>query len=316
MNNASNVARRIGKYVAWFLAILLALELLLQTAAFFIHENAWRAKTQFLTGHLRVLALGDSNTYGLYLDTRDSYPAQLEQLWNRKHPEQPIEIINLGYPGSNSFRLRANLPQMLDTFKPDVVLIMIGFNDFWTPLETPADIKDAPWQALLNHSRLYRLFYMMMRPAHPQDDIDSGERNQQGNTKDILNTVHYHDKTFSLGIAAGDMARNSKHMQDNIRTMLALLDAHHIRHFLVNYPTNHGYYPAANKKIAELVAETATPFIDINQVFDEPCRSQPTTCPDLLFYDAHATRAGNTRIATTILNALEPALLGDHTGGK
>src|SRR5206468_10005049 len=32
-----------------------------------------------------LLFVGDSNTYGLYVDARESYPAQVERLWNARH---------------------------------------------------------------------------------------------------------------------------------------------------------------------------------------------------------------------------------------
>ena len=156
---------------------LLLLEIALQLGALLIKENAWRAKTHWLTGNIRVLTLGDSNTYGLYLPAEDSYPSQLEKSWNAQHPELPIEIINLGYPGTNSFRLRANLPEILNTFQPDLVLVMIGFNDFWTPAETPATAESLSLlQKLKFHSRVYKLLFMVFCRQAVDGKIDSGDR--------------------------------------------------------------------------------------------------------------------------------------------
>ena len=53
--------------------------------------------------------MGDSNTYGLYLDKKDAYPKQLETIWNATHKNNPIEVINLGYPGSNSSDTRSKI---------------------------------------------------------------------------------------------------------------------------------------------------------------------------------------------------------------
>lgn len=356
------------KIVLWFFATLLILELLLQLGALAMKEHSWRAKSQWLSGNLRILTLGDSNTYGLYLPAEDSYPAQLETLWNQKHPDAPVEVINLGYPGTNSFRLLANLPEILDTFQPDLVLMMIGFNDFWTPVEVPTTVAELSWLKKLQlHSRLYQLFYMWSRERMLEHSIDTGnrmlgglsnvnftveeiayikqasgldtakpdqlsaeqlasqpeikatfetavqhvleQRKQNEAPKDILHTVKYGDKVFSLGIADGTSAGNSKQMPANIQAMLALMRERNIPHFLLNYPTRFGYYAATNKKIAGLVGESKIPFIDLLDVLHPDCQKKPGNCPELLFYDAHATAKGNQLIAEKVAHELELQLV-------
>jgi len=356
------------KFALWFFSTLLILELLLQAGALVMKEHSWRAKSQWLSGNLRILTLGDSNTYGLYLPPEDSYPAQLETLWNQRHPDAPVEVINLGYPGTNSFRLLSNLPEILDTFQPDLVLLMIGFNDFWTPVEIPGTVAELSWlEKAQYHSRLYQLFYMAFRKRQLEHNIDTGarllgglsgmnfsaeelayikqacgldataigqltaeqlasqpelqkkfegavqsileQRKQNEAPKDILNTVKYGDKIFSLGIAEGTSAGNSKQMPNNIKAMLVQMRERNIPHFLLNYPTRFGYYAATNKKIANTVGESAIPFIDLQDVLHPDCQKKPDNCPELLFYDAHATAKGNQLIAEKIILELERQLV-------
>lgn len=352
----------------WLLLVLIALEVLLQIGAVVVKENTWRAKTQWLTGDMRVLALGDSNTYGLYLPAQDSYPAQLETQWNTQHPDLPIEMINLGYPGTNSFRLLANLPEILDTFKPDLVLLMIGFNDFWTPAETPTSTEELSWiEKIQYRSRIYKLAYMLFQNFYfeksvPDQAIDMGarmlggfsaitlsdaeqklleqetgisadqlasaqqmadknpalkikleqviqkireERKKQPPEVDTLNTVKYGDRTFSLGIQQGESARNSKQMQQNISSMLIQLNERNIRYILINYPSNHGYYPAANQKIRKIAEQNRSPFIDLGNTFSSDCRNHPQSCPEFFFYDGHASAQGNRLISATVAQGLE-----------
>jgi lysophospholipase L1-like esterase len=356
------------KIALWFLATLLLLELFLQAGALILKEHSWRAKSQWLSGNVRILALGDSNTYGLYLPAEDSYPAQLETLWNLRHPDAPVEVINLGYPGTNSFRLLANLPEILETFQPDLVLLMIGFNDFWTPVEVPATASELSWLKKLQlHSRLYQLFYMAFRTKQLEYRVDTGDRmlgdlsninftpeelayikeacgfdletisqltkeqlstkpelmnaleaaiksilekrKQQETPDSILNTVKYGEKVFSLGIAEGSSAGNSKKMPDNIKMMLALMEERNIPYFLLNYPTRFGYYAPTNKKITSLIGESEIPFIDLQDVLHADCQKKPEKCPELLFYDAHATAKGNQLIAEKIARELENQLV-------
>ncbi len=118
----------------------------------------------------RVLATGDSNTYGLYLEPEQANPLVFERLWNARHPEHPVEVLNVGYPGTNTSRLRNALPRFLESAKPDVVTIMVGANDFWTePEPVPRDVEASPEHGgpswLWRHSRVYRLLYMGRRAA-------------------------------------------------------------------------------------------------------------------------------------------------------
>lgn len=354
------------RMVVGLFALLLALELLLQLSAWLLGTHQSRAPDQWLRKDIRVLALGDSNTYGLYLQPEDSWPAQLEKRWNETHPEQSIEIINLGYPGTNSFRLLANLPQILDTFRPDVVLLMIGFNDFWTPAETPARPGEPTLMERARiHSRVYKLFFILREYLQDDVAVDTGARqmgtltredltpaemeiirNMTGlNTdalkklaageikdpaiaarletalktivearqknmanKDILNTVKYGNQVFSLGVIEGKSAGNSKQMTGNLKAMLALLQQHQVKVILLDYPTAHGYYPAANNKIHQVAQETGVPFISLREVLPEPCRKNPDACPDLLYYDAHAKAEGNRLIANHIMTGMESYL--------
>ena len=91
---------------------LVVLELGLQAAAFLVVGADRRLPDSWLTGNRRVVCLGDSNTYGIYLRTRaEAYPQQLETLWNARAGAPRIEVLNLGYPGTNTSRLRRDFPR-------------------------------------------------------------------------------------------------------------------------------------------------------------------------------------------------------------
>lgn len=156
----------IGKTFTWIVISLVVIEIGLQLAHLVAKSHALPTETTWFSGTTRVLALGDSNTYGLYLEKSLSYPAQLETIWNKTHPEKKIQVINLGYPGTSSTTLRENLPKILATFKPDIVLLLAGFNDRWNPdfrSDAGARKSTSPLTYIKKHSRLYKLFYIYTR---------------------------------------------------------------------------------------------------------------------------------------------------------
>lgn len=80
---------------------------------------------------LRILCVGDSYTYGLGVERQEAYPAQLEVLLKGKFGNNAAEVINAGRPGINTPILANCFQEMLDDYRPDIVLVMIGTNDEW-----------------------------------------------------------------------------------------------------------------------------------------------------------------------------------------
>lgn len=85
------------------------------------------------SGVYRIIALGDSWTYGMWVNTNDSYPKVLENLLNQQMscPKfKSFEVINLGDPGYDieysvrRYKIRG------EKYKPDLVLWFLKDDDF------------------------------------------------------------------------------------------------------------------------------------------------------------------------------------------
>ncbi len=292
----------------YLLGVLLLLELLLQIGALIVKDQTRLVPAQWLTGNTRILALGDSNTYGLYLDAPDAWPAQLEQQWNTANPQRPVEVLNLGYPGTNSFRVRENLPALLDKLSPDIVLIMVGFNDFWTPAENINTENRNIFIWLKNHSRLYKLYLIAVRSHIAQQDMTFGSK-RDGSAVDV-NNIEQHllrmdGETFYLGTRQGEPARNRNALPDNLQAMIEMVRAHDASVYLMNYPSNWGFYPGANAWLKKIAEVQNVPLIDITPLFIARCADGAASCSDILFHDGHATAKGNALVAVEVGKQLE-----------
>jgi lysophospholipase L1-like esterase len=70
----------------------------------------------------KVVAFGDSITYGYKVDRDKTYPGQLANLLQ-------VEVINAGKNGELSAQGLRRLPEVLDKYNPQILIICHGGND-------------------------------------------------------------------------------------------------------------------------------------------------------------------------------------------
>jgi lysophospholipase L1-like esterase len=91
------------------------------------YRDAERA-TQPAPGAVRVLALGDSVTFGMGVSQERTYPRQTEALLSTLHGG-PVEVLNLGMPGYNTLHQLAQLRELGLALQPKVVVVGFLYND-------------------------------------------------------------------------------------------------------------------------------------------------------------------------------------------
>ena len=167
--------KRLAISAGQVLLFLIIAEIGLQAAAFFVQRTTRAGLSrEFVSGDLRVLCLGDSNTFGVVVDRDETWPAQLQTIWNASVEKPKIETLNLGFPGVNSSVLARDLPRLLATFEPDITIIMVGVNDYWT-LPVPQRTEEPRESFWKQHSKLYRTYHLIRR-GFQKDEIINDSR--------------------------------------------------------------------------------------------------------------------------------------------
>jgi tetratricopeptide (TPR) repeat protein len=113
-----------------------------------------------------ILALGESTTAtgGMM-----AWPAQLERILNDdtdiKNKGIQCQVINEGLVGTNTTVILGHLQKYLNTYKPNIVISMMGINDYALQggYEDPYGVHFSvssrnSWQNILNKIQLYRVY--------------------------------------------------------------------------------------------------------------------------------------------------------------
>lgn len=88
----------------------------------------------------RVAVVGGSSVYCVFVDTREAWPAQLEERLREMFPGRKIEVINAGRLGS----VAANevfMVEYLLKFNPDLIIIYGSWNDIYHYRYLPEQYK-------------------------------------------------------------------------------------------------------------------------------------------------------------------------------
>lgn len=157
---------------------------------------------------LRIVALGDSTTFGWGVEQDLTYPARLEAKLKGKIPGVDIESINGGVPGYSSFQGIHHINARVLTYQPDIWLIGYIVQD---ARRAPVSDKD---QAIANRSAeflranpLYQwrtyLFlrekYQVFRSERREEEAKTGEtwrvpvEDYRDNLKEIVKVVRAND---------------------------------------------------------------------------------------------------------------------------
>ncbi len=77
----------------------------------------------------RVLCIGNSVTFGLYVEEHETFAAILRQALEHARPGRRIEVINAGVAGYTSFQGRRYLERELSDLDSDLIVVEFGIND-------------------------------------------------------------------------------------------------------------------------------------------------------------------------------------------
>jgi len=169
----------------------------LELSRWSVHTNAHGFRgaefaTEKAPSRLRVVALGDSSTFGWGVEEFEAYPERLAAALAEKlgRPHDAVEVLNLGVPGYSTFQGRVLLERRALALDPDLVVWSYLSNDGAVTGEsdraTYAERLGARGALLeaLHHSRAFEALEAWilvarrtLRPPPDVDPYDAAQRN-------------------------------------------------------------------------------------------------------------------------------------------
>lgn len=286
---------------------VLALEVVLQLGAAVVRLTRDERSAIGTAGSRRILCLGDSNTYGVWLEQREveAWPAQLKAIWPRDGSARPIEVLNAGYPGTNSSQLLRQFPGMLEAFDPELVIVMVGANDFWTePVEIEPGAEESATGLLRRHSRVFRAYRLLRRRLQPTEVEVVRESEGKAGFESGSGVVRFGDHEFAMGWKRGTPGEGApgRALEQNLLALVKRAQTRGVELVLMTYPSAHGLYGNANPEIRAAAAEGGARLVDLEAVFRPLCPR--AECPTWLYRDQHPRASGYRLVAETVVEAL------------
>ena len=153
------------------------------------NSRGWRGpefEPTFEPDEYRVVALGDSCTFGKGVEERDSWPRQLEGMLKAEMggSVQPL-VVNLGVNGYSSIHYMQVLKNTVAEIKPDLVVLGYNLNDF-PNIAQKVDVavfqqnklrESIPWdlRRQLGRLALFRLLRSFYYDLHREQDWATAE---------------------------------------------------------------------------------------------------------------------------------------------
>jgi lysophospholipase L1-like esterase len=288
-----SILKRLVLFCLGTVITLLAIEGVLQVLAL-LQTNRSGAVSE--GDQVRILCVGDSHTFGVYLPAEQSYPQQLERLLNAGLASPRYRVINEGLPGRNTATIDKELPDLLARYRPQAVLILCGLNDRWnvTDRSRDGDESRSLWRrvtdGVLERSRLVKLLRIVATRWHTSA-ISSSDPEVPAEPWPEQRGPDLSDPALSELLARA------------LAHTVELCSARGAWPALMTYASNAPPFAAVQQGIRDAARATGCVLIDHESVFTQARQSR--AADDLLFpKDWHPKPAGYGLMAETIARAL------------
>ncbi|MCG3198364.1 MAG: hypothetical protein GHCLOJNM_02863 [bacterium] len=236
-------------------------------------------------GEFRILAIGESTTFGLGVKREEAYPEVLGRMLNEEGKGSFV-VFNTGVPGQTSTSILRNIRYQMEKYHPHLVICLFGANDLNEALNdmssrrlfgfhVPDSIADLRTYRLACVFRDYVLLHPEIKPEGAWIAVDESQKSPSG---EWIQNISFLDQ-----------------LELNYKSILEVIRDSGARAMMLSY---FRCYYALAPKLKEISEETGTPYLDM--------RTDKTDSLDIFTEDAfHPNQEGHRLMAEQILAFLK-----------
>jgi lysophospholipase L1-like esterase len=216
----------------------------------------------------RILAIGDSTTYGQGCAAGDSYPAQLESELAARG--RRVEVLNFGVPGYNVEEYVDQYEHFASRWQHDLVVVAFSANDLDPPICSHLDSPVTSWLIMHSYSARLLIFFVFRDMLFGDPD---GAPSDPSRVRTALARIRHHAKQSGANVV------------------------------VTNKPPGAWLEEITGTSVRAICDELAVPFYDL-----DTCRLPPTHEPvefSVIPGDTHLDAAGNKMTAQCIADFLQ-----------
>lgn len=253
----------------------------------------------------RILFAGESTTFGINGPVEGTFPYLTGEDLKRRLPEKKIQVINIAWPGKNSYGVLEQI-EKAEVLDPDLVIVMTGYNDSATvykdfvDITARGDLKLTPWYFQLNKFLAYHsVFYVTFRekvalllhgtPTRAFTPATMPERNVQ----EITRWMEYYPVYFRKNLEK--MIQLSRQRHFGLVFIRPPLSPVRIR----ERPLYHQAFERLMPELQAVMLQNKIPLIDLTNFYNTPGAERWVGKDGL-----HFTQEGNAEIAARVSDFL------------
>jgi lysophospholipase L1-like esterase len=191
-----------------------------------------------------ILTLGESSTAGLWVEQKDSYPYQLQNLLRTKYSTKEIHIALPIHMGHNTGQVSNRIKQHIELYKPEIIVAMMGYNNEWSFAESHITkfMKSFKVSMIvtLDHSRLFRLTrYLFLKIK--TDKQEEKELNREDYIWGGPEVVRFPLEKWIFGIAKNNQEEFVKLWHHDMKIISDAAKENNITLIIMTYHINPSY---------------------------------------------------------------------------
>ena len=261
----------------------------------------------------RIMAIGDSFTFGQGVNLEDTYSKHLERRINDMG--KTSEVISCGVIGYGMWQYLETLKRKVLPYKPDLVILGLFIDDITTSVSPYKHLQNWPgtnpfakdassmmsrsylWNFLINWSTLFETKYRYLRGHNYLKGIEK--------RKEATGPAHPGSNWYQ--IMYGKLPKNIySDFADTLHKFIRICEAVNTQVLVVLIPDAAQMHEPERQEVNLFVAQTCkkigVPFVDVTKRFEK--EEDPRTLY-LFPLDAHTSPKGHRLIADSIFEQIE-----------